>query len=140
MTMRLPLGVLVSLALLAGACQAKPPVSTAAIEPGNTAAYTNLDPEALADWMAREDVILVNTHIPYEGEIPGTDAFLPYDEIGALLDQLPADKTTPLVLYCRSGRMSAIAADTLGALGFTHLFNLEGGMAAWEQAGYPLEK
>ncbi|HET7009453.1 MAG TPA: rhodanese-like domain-containing protein [Anaerolineales bacterium] len=132
---RLAMVTLLALSLLAGACQAQVPEATSE-ESGQ---YTALDPAALADWMAREEVLLVNTHIPYEGEIPGTDAFLPYDEIDSLLDQLPADKSAPVVLYCRSGRMSAIAADRLSRLGFTNLFNLEGGMVAWEQAGYPLE-
>jgi len=34
--------------------------------------------------------------------------------------------------------MSTIAAQQLVKLGYTHIFNLEGGMIAWEQAGYTL--
>jgi rhodanese-related sulfurtransferase len=119
--------LMVMFGLALGACASRPP------------SYADLSPAELAAWMADEDVMLVNTHIPYEGEIAETDAFLPYDEIGSLLDQLPEDRSAPLVLYCRSGRMSAIAADTLSELGFTNLYNLDGGMIAWEQAGYSLE-
>jgi len=36
--------------------------------------------------------------------------------------------------------MSAIAAETLVKLGYTNLWNLDGGMVAWEQAGYEIQK
>ncbi len=67
-----------------------------------------------------------------------TDAKIAYNEIEQHLDQLPADKSARIVLYCRSGRMSTLAAQQLVKLGYTHIFNLEGGMIAWEQAGYTL--
>ncbi len=85
-----------------------------------------------------KDFFFVNTHIPYEGEIEGTDAFIAYDETAQQLDSYPADKNAKIVLYCRSGRMSAIAAQELVKAGYTNVWNLDGGMVAWEQAGYKL--
>lgn len=103
--------------------------------------YEDISVETLAGMMEerRDSFLLVNTHIPYEGDIPGTDLSIPYNEITAYLDQLPADKDAEIVLYCRSDRMSRIAAEDLAELGYTNLKNLDGGFIAWRDAGYPFE-
>jgi len=90
--------------------------------------------------MENKDFILVNVHTPFEGNLPQTDLSIPFDTIGQNLDKLPDDKTAKIVLYCRSGRMSTIAATELVKLGYTNIWNLAGGMAAWEQVGLPIER
>ena len=100
--------------------------------------YTDVSVEGLAMLMEEEEFPLVNVHIPYEGEIEGTDLFIPYNEIEQNLEQLPADKDGRVVLYCRSGSMSAQASRTLVELGYTDVWNLDGGMIAWENSGRPL--
>ena len=61
-----------------------------------------------------------------------------YNEIEENLSKFPKDKGGKIVLYCRSGSMSAIAARTLVKLGFTNVWNLDGGMVEWEKQGYEL--
>jgi rhodanese-related sulfurtransferase len=100
--------------------------------------YTNIAPAQLNAMLSQKDFTFVNVHTPYEGEIDRTDVFIPYDEIDKHLDRLTTDKGAKIVLYCRSGHMSAVAATTLAKLGYTQIKNLDGGMIAWERAGYPL--
>jgi rhodanese-related sulfurtransferase len=101
--------------------------------------YTNATPALLQQMLAKKDFVFINVHIPYEGEITPTDAFIPYDQVEQNLAKFPADKNAKIFLYCRSGRMSAMAAEELIKRGYTNVWNLDGGMVAWESAGLPLK-
>ncbi|GIK53494.1 MAG: hypothetical protein BroJett014_24670 [Planctomycetota bacterium] len=101
-------------------------------------AYTNVSAAGLAMMLENKDFPLINVHIPYEGEIESTDEFVPFNEIQSNLDKFPADKDAQVVVYCRSGSMSAQAAQMLLELGYTNVWNLDGGMIAWENSGHSL--
>ncbi|OJX40352.1 MAG: hypothetical protein BGO78_14820 [Chloroflexi bacterium 44-23] len=102
--------------------------------------YKDISVAELQTLIDTKDVILVNVHIPFEGNLPDTDLSIPYDIISEKTDLLPDDKSADIVLYCRSGNMSTTASKELVKLGYTNILNLDGGMAAWEQLGLPIER
>jgi rhodanese-related sulfurtransferase len=62
------------------------------------------------------------------GHIEGA-LLIPYDQIASRASEL-GPKGTPVVLYCRTGRRTAIAAKALSELGFTQVWDLQG-MGNW---------
>lgn len=85
--------------------------------------------------LENKDFIFINVHTPYEGEIEKTDAFIEYDSLVANKNQLPTDKSAPIILYCQSGSMSSQALTTLKDMGYTNVRHLEGGMKEWQKRG-----
>lgn len=81
----------------------------------------------------REDSEYYGGHVPHSRHIP----------LGALNKrhiELEKFKGKPLVVVCRSGARSGSACGTLRKLGFENVYNLSGGMSAWQQANMPMEK
>ncbi len=101
-------------------------------------AYTNVMAPELKKMLETKDFFFVNVHIPYEGEIAQTDAFIPLDKVEKQVHFLPPKKDAKIVLYCMSDRMTIIAARDLVRRGYTNIWNLVGGMVDWRQRGYPL--
>jgi rhodanese-related sulfurtransferase len=101
-------------------------------------AWTNVGANQLADMLGHKDFTLVNVKTPYIGEIDGTDLYIPYDQLTTRTAELPKDKTAKVLVYCRSGVQSAQAAQTLLDLGYTNVWNLDGGMNAWTASGRSL--
>src|SRR2546427_9390025 len=50
------------------------------------------------------------------------------------------DKHAEIVLYCGGGFPSALGADKLPKMGYTNVSSMDGGIRAWREAGYPIEK
>lgn len=95
--------------------------------------------EKTLDSFANKQVIDVRT--PQEfgtGYIAGAKNINYYDkDFKEQLEKL--DKNEPVFVYCKVGGRSAEAAKQLDALGFTKVYELEGGMLSWARNGLPIE-
>lgn len=91
---------------------------------------------AEARTMVEGGALVVDVREPFEwvaGHIAGA-RHVPLGRISPR--EVPGDR--PVVLVCRSGNRSGVAAELLVAAGHPDVANLAGGMIAWEAAGFPL--
>ena len=65
---------------------------------------------------------------------------IPVRELSGRLEELSKFKEKPIIVTCKSGSRGAAACRFLKRSGFTNVYQLKGGTAAWEQASLPLEK
>jgi phage shock protein E len=136
---------LIGVALMAAASlatAADPPATAAAPEPASTA--TPISQGDLLSRLERKDpdlvVLDVRTDVEFAaGHVPGARN-VPHDQLPARLGELSPLKDKQVVLYCRSGRRSALAEQALRGAGFTKLLHLEGDYLAWEAEKQPVEK
>jgi rhodanese-related sulfurtransferase len=85
-----------------------------------------VDGAAAARLIAAGAVVLdVRSPAEYEaGHIPGA-RLIPYDQVASRAAELPP-KGAPVLLYCRTGRRTAVAAAALARLGHTAVYDLQG--------------
>ncbi len=100
---------------------------------------TELWPDDLAAMLEDKDFELINVHVPYAGEIAGTDVHIAFTDVDAIEAHLGGDVTARAVLYCLTGPMSAQATAALVDRGYCRIFDLTPGMIGWEQAGYTID-
>ncbi len=128
--------VLVS-ALFAVACSAAP--VELPLEVDLTALPAEIDVATAAALNGRSDVLLIDVRELWEydeGHIPGI-ALIPMGEIPARLSEIPTD--IPVIVTCRSGNRSGQVTQFLRQEGFTNVHNMDGGILAWQAAGFPVE-
>jgi rhodanese-related sulfurtransferase len=132
--------------LLASLLAAALCASTAgAAEPAQpTERAPTITPSELLSKLDRKDpdVVVLDVRTAAEfaaGHVPGARN-VSHDELPTRIDELAALRDKPVVLYCRSGRRTQIAEDTLRKAGFTKLLHLEGDWLAWEAQKRPIER
>jgi rhodanese-related sulfurtransferase len=94
-----------------------------------------MTPTQLAADAGRARVIDVREPAEVTGGVIAGTTNIPLDQLPARLGELDPD--VPLVLVCRSGRRSRLAAEALAAAGFT-VANLDGGIQRWLAEGHRL--
>lgn len=111
--------------------------------PGLSAAQSEVaeevNPEAVAALLANGalfvDVRETNEVAVLAYDLPGV-VYVPLSELPDRLAELPRNQ--PIVLACRTGKRSLKAATLLTENSFTQLFNLTGGIIAWEASSLPV--
>ncbi|GGO41585.1 rhodanese-like domain-containing protein [Deinococcus humi] len=126
---------IVTLMALSGTALAHPAGQTVRVPGGS---YSQVSPQRLYAQLNTKDFILINVHVPYEDEFQRTDLSVSFNQIESA-PALPREKNAGLVIYCRSSRMSALAARALVRGGYTNVRELRGGMNAWTAAGCGLK-
>ena len=97
------------------------------------AVYVNITAEEAKQIMDSEEgyiILDVRTQEEYdEGHIPGA-ILIPYTQIAEKAEEVLTDKDQLILVYCRSGRRSKIAAEALVELGYTNIKEF-GGILDW---------
>ncbi len=99
-----------------------------------------IDVQTANEISAYDDVFMLDVREQYEFDekhIPDIN-LIPMSEIQNRVSEIPTDKT--VVVTCRSGNRSGQVTDFLRQNGFDNVHNMEGGIVAWEAAGYPVEQ
>ena len=115
------------------------PTSITVAEKGEKAMYEQITPQEAKNIMdsVGEHIILDTREQDEfdEGHIPGA-ILIPYTEIENKAEEMLPDKDKLILVYCRSGRRSKIAAESLAKLGYTNVKEF-GGIIDWP---YEVEK
>lgn len=102
--------------------------------------YQNLSPEDAQAKLGTLRVIDVREVSEFNdalGHIAGAE-LVPLATVGAAAATW--DKDAPVLMVCRSGGRSGRAAGLLAGMGFTAVYNLNGGMMGWNSAGLPVAR
>ncbi len=100
----------------------------------------HIEPNDAHDMVRSKNALIVDVRESAEwagGHIPGA-VHIPLDQIEARAREIPTDR--PVIMQCRSGARSAVAAAMLASQGADNVVNLAGGIMEWADAGLPTER
>jgi rhodanese-related sulfurtransferase len=103
---------------------------------------TQISPEQLKIKMdsSKQELVLIDVRTDRErdaGYISGS-VWIPSGFLEMKIQDICKNAETEIVVYCRGGGRSMLAAKALQQLGFKNVFSLEGGINAWGSKGYSL--
>lgn len=102
--------------------------------------FRNVSPQtahAFKDALQIVDVREYDEFVGPLGYVHGA-RLIPLSTVGHAADRL--DRNKPVLVICRSGGRSAAAAQALARMGFPLVFNMNGGMLAWNAEGLPVRR
>jgi rhodanese-related sulfurtransferase len=102
-------------------------------------AIQRLAPATYVQEISDETHLLLDVRTPEEfssGYIAGA-VNIPVQSLAARLSEIPRDQ--PVVIYCRSGNRSALAAEILADAGYSTIYDM-GGIQAWQAQGLPVAR
>ncbi len=133
--------ILAILALILAACGgASAPADAPAKQVDLSSLPVDLTVQQVNEIRNNPDVVLIDVREPSEynaGHIPGVK-LIPLGTLPGRVNEIPKDKF--VVTTCRSGNRSGQATKFLRDQGFDNVHNMTGGIKAWQQAGFPVEK
>lgn len=107
----------------------------------DSALIESVSPQEAAVMVTQKQAIIVDVRDDdewAEQHIAGA-IHIPLAKLNERLAELKQYKNSPIITQCRSGGRSAKALDLLKATGFNHVYNMEGGIQAWQQHGLTTE-
>jgi len=107
-----------------------------------TRGYKALTPAGLTHLINRENALVIDVSSLQDfekGHVPGA-RHVAMSQFDAENKDLVKAKELPVAIYDRGGQMSGTAAQRLVKAGFSRVYWLEGGLAAWTEAQLPLAK
>ena len=81
-------------------------------------------------------VLDVRTPMEFKSGALNRAVLIPINQLERRIDELPTDKKTSILVYCAHGIRSRTGVRILEAHGYTSVFNLEGGLAAYGQKSF----
>jgi len=105
-----------------------------------SARIETIDPHTLHDWIERDEALLIDVREAHEharAHIP-TAMLKPLSRLAS--EALPEANGRRVVVCCASGARSLMAADRMLAQHYGSVCNLDGGIAAWQLAGYEVAR
>jgi len=126
---------LIALAVVSGGLLAWPTIArSTGGKSVNTATATQLINKRSAVVVdIREAAEFAKGHLPQAKSAPLAD-------LPARANGLAKDKSVPIIVVCQTGQRSGKAQAALKEAGYSEIYSLEGGLAAWQQAGLPVVK
>lgn len=117
-------------------------LSSCANNKENPAVQVITPEQVVAAMNENENIQLIDVRTPQEfleGHLKNAQNIcVTSDDFEERVKQLDKDK--PVYLYCRSGGRSANAAQILEEMGFTEVYDLQGGITNWKDKGLEVEK